>query len=217
MIIKSKSLIFLAVAVLAYFFYSKYSSFELPILDQRDFDPDLVDSEAYNSKKGHKIPDFEFLDQEGRVFTNKDLDGKIYIADFFFTSCAGICPIMTKNMFKIQQEFISDSLIKIVSHTVHPEKDSVAVLNEYAKLNKINSNKWHLLTGDKKALYDIARKGYFAVSKVDENIQNAFIHTENFFLVDNFQRIRGVYNGTMPYEMTRLVEDIYYLKKSITN
>ena len=217
MITKSKSLIFLAVAVLAYFFNSKYSSFELPILDQRDFDPDLVDSEAYNSKKGHKIPDFEFLDQEGRVFTNKDLDGKIYIADFFFTSCAGICPIMKKNMFKIQQEFISDSLIKIVSHTVHPEKDSVAVLNEYAKLNKINSNKWHLLTGDKKALYDIARKGYFAVSKVDENIQNAFIHTENFFLVDNFQRIRGVYNGTMPYEMTRLVEDIYYLKKSITN
>ena len=217
MITKSKSLIFLAVAVLAYFFNSKYSSFELPILDQWDFDPDLVDSEAYNSKKGHKIPDFEFLDQEGRVFTNKDLDGKIYIADFFFTSCAGICPIMKKNMFKIQQEFISDSLIKIVSHTVHPEKDSVAVLNEYAKLNKINSNKWHLLTGDKKALYDIARKGYFAVSKVDENIQNAFIHTENFFLVDNFQRIRGVYNGTMPYEMTRLVEDIYYLKKSITN
>ena len=217
MITKFRFLIFLSVIVSAYFFYSKYSSFELPILDQKDFDPNLIDSESYNSKKEHKIPDFEFLDQEGKVFTNKDLDGKIYIADFFFTSCAGICPIMKKNMFKIQQEFISDSLIKIVSHTVHPEKDSVAVLNEYAKLNKINSNKWHLLTGDKKALYDIARKGYFAVSKVDENIQNAFIHTENFILVDNFQRIRGVYNGTMPYEMTRLVEDIYYLKKSITN
>ena len=217
MITKFKSLIFLALAVLVYFFYSKYSSFELPILDQKDFDPFLIDLDTQNSNKEHKIPDFEFLDQEGRVFTNKDLDGKIYVADFFFTSCAGICPIMKKNMFKIQQEFISDSLIKIVSHTVHPEKDSVAVLNEYAKLNKINSNKWHLLTGDKKALYDIARKGYFAVSKVDENIQNAFIHTENFFLVDNFQRIRGVYNGTMPYEMTRLVEDIYYLKKSITN
>ena len=217
MITKFKSLIFLALAVLVYFFYSKYSSFELPILDQKDFDPFLIDLDTQNSNKEHKIPDFEFLDQEGRVFTNKDLDGKIYVADFFFTSCAGICPIMKKNMFKIQQEFISDSLIKIVSHTVHPEKDSVAVLNEYAKLNKINSNKWHLLTGDKKALYDIARKGYFAVSKVDENIQNAFIHTENFILVDNFQRIRGVYNGTMPYEMTRLVEDIYYLKKSITN
>ena len=217
MITKFKSLIFLALAVLVYFFYSKYSSFELPILDQKDFDPFLIDLDTQNSNKEHKIPDFEFLDQEGRVFTNKDLDGKIYVADFFFTSCAGICPIMKKNMFKIQQEFISDSLIKIVSHTVHPEKDSVAVLNEYAKLNKINSNKWHLLTGDKKALYDIARKGYFAVSKVDENIQNAFIHTENFILVDNFQRIRGVYNGTMPYELSRLVEDIYHLKKSITN
>ena len=217
MITKFRFLIFLSVIVSAYFFYSKYSSFELPILDQKDFDPSLIDLDTQNSNKEHKIPDFEFLDQEGRVFTNKDLDGKIYVADFFFTSCAGICPIMKKNMFKIQQEFISDSLIKIVSHTVHPEKDSVAVLNEYAKLNKINSNKWHLLTGDKKALYDIARKGYFAVSKVDENIQNAFIHTENFILVDNFQRIRGVYNGTMPYEMTRLVEDIYYLKKSITN
>ena len=171
MITKSKSLIFLAVAVLAYFFNSKYSSFELPILDQRDFDPDLVDSEAYNSKKGHKIPDFEFLDQEGRVFSNKDLYGKLYIADFFFTSCAGICPIMTKNMFKIQQEFINDSLVKIVSHTVHPEKDSVAVLNEYAKLNNIDSKKWHLLTGDKKKLYDIARKGYFAVSKVDDTLK----------------------------------------------
>ncbi|GIR30445.1 MAG: SCO family protein [Candidatus Neomarinimicrobiota bacterium] len=215
MITKFKSLVFLAVAVLAYFFYSKYSSFELPILDQKDFDPDLIDSEAYNSKKEHKIPDFEFLDQEGKVFSNKDLDGKIYIADFFFTSCAGICPIMTRNMFKIQQEFFNDSFVKIVSHTVHPEKDSVAVLNEYAKLNNIDSKKWHLLTGDKKELYDIARKGYFAVSKVDDNIQDAFIHTENFILVDNNQRIRGVYNGTLPYEITRLIEDIYFLKQSL--
>ena len=211
MITKFRSLIFLTVAVLAYFFYSKYSSFELPILDQKDFDPNLIDSEAYNSKKEHKIPHFEFLDQEGKVFTNKNLDGKIYIADFFFTSCAGICPIMTKNMFKIQQEFFNDPLVKIVSHTVHPEKDSVAVLNEYAKLNKIDSKKWHLLTGDKQELYDIARKGYFAVSKVDENIQDAFIHTENFILVDNNQRIRGVYNGTLPFEIKRLIEDIYFL------
>ena len=161
MITKSSSLIFLAVIVSAYFFYSKYSSFELPILDQKDFDPALIDLETQNSNKEHRIPDFEFLDQRGRVFTNKDLDGKIYIADFFFTSCAGICPIMKKNMFKIQQEFINDPFVKIVSHTVHPEKDSVAVLNEYAKLNKIDSKKWHLLTGDKKELYDIARKGYF--------------------------------------------------------
>ena len=215
MITKSKSLIFLTVAVLAYFFYSKYSSFELPILDQKDFDPALVDSQTQNSNKEHKIPDFEFLDQEGRVFTNKDLDGKIYIADFFFTSCAGICPIMTKNMFEIQKEFINDPLIKIVSHTVHPEKDSVVVLNEYAKLNNIDSKKWHLLTGDKKELYDIARKGYFAVSKVDENIQDAFIHTENFILVDNNQRIRGVYNGTLAFEIKRLIEDIYFLKQSL--
>ena len=215
MIAKFKSLVFLAVAVLAYLFYSKYSSFELPILDQKDFDPDLIDSEAFSSKKEHKIPDFEFLDQEGRVFTNKDLDGKIYIADFFFTSCAGICPIMTRNMFKIQQEFFNDSLVKIVSHTVHPEKDSVAVLNEYANLNNIDSKKWHLLTGDKKELYDIARKGYFAVSRVDENIQDAFIHTENFVLVDNYQRIRGVYNGTLPFEIKRLIEDIYFLKQSL--
>ena len=215
MIIKFRFLIFLAVGASSYFFYSKYSSFELPILSQKDFDPALIDSEIFNSNKEHKIPDFEFLDQEGKVFTNKDLDGKIYIADFFFTSCAGICPIMTKNMFKIQQEFINDPIIKIVSHTVHPEKDSVAVLNEYAKLNKIDGHKWHLLTGDKKALYDIARKGYFAVSKVDEKIQNAFIHTENFILVDTHRQIRGVYNGTLPYEISRLIEDIYFLKKSL--
>ncbi len=215
MIIKFRFLIFLAVSASSYFFYSKHSSFELPILDQKDFDPSLVDSETLNSYKKHKIPDFEFLDQEGRVFTNKDLDGKIYIADFFFTSCAGICPIMTKNMFKIQQEFINDTLINIISHTVHPEKDSVAVLNEYAMLNNIDSKKWHLLTGDKKELYDIARKGYFAVSKVDKNIQDAFIHTENFILVDNHRQIRGVYNGTLPYEIIRLIEDIYLLKKSL--
>ena len=98
---------------------------------------------------------------------------------------------------------------------MHPEKDSVAVLNEYAKLNNIDSKKWHLLTGDKKELYDIARKGYFAISKVDDNIQDAFIHTENFILVDNYQRIRGVYNGTLPYEITRLIEDIYFLKQSL--
>ena len=215
MIIKFRFLIFLALSASSYFFYSKYSSFELPILDQRDFDPALVDLETLNSYKKHNIPDFEFLDQEGRVFTNKDLDGKIYIADFFFTSCAGICPIMTKNMFKIQQEFINDTLIKIISHTVHPEKDSVTVLNEYAMLNNIDNKKWHLLTGDKKELYDIARKGYFAVSKVDKNIQDAFIHTENFILVDNHRQIRGVYNGTLPYEIIRLIEDIYLLKKSL--
>ena len=120
MITEFRSLIFLTVAVLVYFFYSKYSSFELPILDQKDFDPNLIDSEAYNSKKEHKIPDFEFLDQEGRVFTNKDLDGKIYIADFFFTSCAGICPIMTKNMFKIQQEFINDPFVCLLYTSPNP-------------------------------------------------------------------------------------------------
>ena len=89
------------------------------------------------------------------------------------------------------------------------------MLNEYAKLNNIDSKKWHLLTGGKKKLYDIARKGYFAVSRADENIQDAFIHTENFILVDNHQRIRGVYNGTLAYEITRLIEDIYFLKQSL--
>jgi len=193
-------------------FSSNDTSFELPILTPADIDPDLVDTAMVNMDEPHKIPDFQFWDQEGRIITAKSFDEKIYVADFFFTSCAGICPVLTKHMIKVQEAFANDSLVKIISHTVHPEKDSVAVLKEYGLLHGINSDKWHLLTGKKKDLYGIARKGYFAISKLEENMDNAFIHTENFILVDKDRHIRGIYNGTNSFEVTRLIEDIRLLR-----
>jgi len=149
------------------------------------------------------------------VITNEVFDGKIYVADFFFTTCPGICPTLTKHMGKVQKAFKDDQNVKIISHTVHPENDSTAVLKAYSEMHRINSNQWHLVTGKKSELYGIARQGYFSISKIEEKMKNAFIHTENFILVDQERRIRGIYNGTIAHEVNRLIEDIQLLKKEL--
>ena len=185
----------------------------LPILNPEDIDPNLIDTTFVFRNHDHRIPDFTFQNQEGRTITQDEFSNKIYVANFFFTTCPSICPTLMKHTKLIQDEFIDDDNILLISHTVYPEHDSVQVLNAFAKLNEINSEKWHLVTGNKHDIYEISRKGYFAISYDPSRREHAFIHTENVILIDKERKIRGIYTGTMLHEMNRLIEDIYTLKK----
>ena len=180
---------------------------KLPYFNSSDFTPEW-------DKGIHKIPSFSFTNQNGETITNKTFEGKIYIADFFFTSCPGICPKLTKNMSSLQEAYLNDNEIMLLSHTVMPWKDSVSVLKNYANENNVISTKWHLVTGDKDKLYNIARNGYFADEYfIKTQDESNFIHTENFILIDKNGYIRGVYNGTIEIDIERLKRHINILKK----
>lgn len=187
----------------------KQSVANLPYFNSAEFTPE------WNTPK-HRIPDFSFVNQEGETVTNKTFENKIYIADFFFTSCPGICPKLTKNMGSLQEAYLNDKDIKLLSHTVMPWKDSVPVLKQYAEKNKVDIEKWNLVTGDRDAIYHIARHGYFADEDfVKTQDENNFIHTENFILVDKKGYIRGVYNGTLEIDVERLKRHVDILKKEM--
>jgi protein SCO1 len=185
----------------------------LPFFNVPDWTPEWINKEDSGYAKIHSIPAFSFKDQEGVDITETNVEGKIYVANFFYTKCRGICPKMTTNMSLLQEAFKNDSMILLLSHTVTPEIDSVAVLKKYAILNKVDSKKWHLLTGGKNEIYALAKQQYFAGDSVGYyQTGNEFLHTENFILVDQKRRIRGVYNGTLLLEIDRIKEDIQTLK-----
>jgi protein SCO1/2 len=164
----------------------------------------------------HTIPAFEMINQEGKTITNKDFEGKIYVADFFFTTCGSICPVMTNNLVKVQNEFISDNDIKILSFTVNPETDSVQILKAYANKYGANGSKWSFCTGTKNKIYILAQRGFLLVPPdVDVNDSSQFIHDERFNLVDTKGRIRGTYSGTDSLEVQQLIEDIKTLKDEL--
>jgi protein SCO1 len=165
----------------------------------------------------HRIPDFSFINQEGKTITQKNLDGSIYVADYFFCTCQSICPIMSNEMEFLANHFKNDKDIKFISHTVNPENDSVAVLADYAKAHHANSAQWFLVTGDKKELYDLARSGYLISADSGDGGPNDFIHSQNFALIDKEKHIRGFYDGTNHKEMLKLIEDIEILKKEYQN
>ncbi|MEZ7499180.1 SCO family protein [Flavobacterium sp. Arc3] len=186
----------------------------LPFFNSFEFTPEWISPDSPEFSKIHTIPDFSFTNQNGEIVNQKTVEGKIYVANFIFTSCGSICPKMIDNMKILQDKFIDDSEVLLLSHSVTPEKDNVAVLKEYAKEKGCVSGKWHLLTGDKEAIYSIAKKQYFAGDSIGYfGKANDFLHTENFILVDGKHRIRGVYNGTVAVEMDRIIEDIITLKK----
>ena len=181
---------------------------ELPYFNTIDFTPDW-------SKGEHKIPPFEFTNQKGETISNAKFKGKIYIANFFFTICPSICPKLTSNMAFLQDEYINNDKIKLLSHTMMPWVDSVAVLSNYALKNKVNSEKWDLVTGQKNELYEIARVGYFVDQEYNIAQETSdFIHTENFILIDEEGFIRGVYNGTLEVDVLRLIRHIDILLKN---
>ena len=188
----------------------------LPFFNTALFSPEWIDESSSKYNDIHTIPSFEFINQEGKKVTNKTYEGKIYVADFFFTSCPGICPRLAKNMRILQKTFKDDKDVLLLSHTVTPEKDSVPVLKEYGIENNVDPVKWNLVTGNKKEIYNIARQGYFADEDfVKTQDEDAFIHTENFVLIDKKGRIRGVYNGTLAVEKDRILRHIKLLKKEV--
>ncbi len=185
---------------------------KLRIYQPNDVAPELVDTTLQHVKKYHQIADFSLVNQLGDTITQKTFDGRIYVADFFFTTCATICPIMTEHMGQIQRKIKNDPDILLLSHTVTPEIDTVAQLKRYADKKGVIAGKWHLVTGDKKEIYDLARKSYL-VAKDQPYSPYDLVHTENFVLIDPQRRIRGFYDGTDPVAIESLLEDIAILKK----
>jgi protein SCO1 len=186
----------------------------LPYFNMPDFTPEFLTATAIANTPLHTIPTFRFTNQYGNIISNKTVAGKIYVVDFFFTRCTGICPRMTTNMSKVAAAFSDDNTVAILSHSVTPEHDSVAVLKRYADGKGITNPNWHLLTGDKKAVYNIARNGYFIEKAAGYNQDtSAFLHSENFVLVDQHQHIRGIYNGTLELETDQLIRHIRILQK----
>ncbi len=185
----------------------------LPVFSPVDVNPRLVDASLHHVKKNHKISDFELVNQNGATITQATFDNKIYVADFFFTRCGTICPLMTSHMYALQNAFLNDEEVLLLSHSVTPVLDSVPVLKRYAENKGVLAAKWHLVTGPKKQIYDLARKSYFAVLDEGDGGEQDFIHTEQFVLVDQNKRIRGYYDGTDPKEIQRILTDIALLKK----
>ncbi len=186
---------------------------KLPIFNPADLNPKVVDRSMVNLRKNHKVADFKLVNQNGDTITQEDYRNKIYVADFFFTRCQTICPIMTNNIGKLQDIFINEDDIKFLSLSVTPEIDSVSVLRDYADRKGVIDSKWNITTGSKKHIYELARKSYFSVVDEGDGGLQDFIHTTNFVLIDKKKRIRGVYDGTDDAEIERLIGDIKILNE----
>lgn len=183
----------------------------LPILGERDFVIRSIDGKQKSDTIYHTIPSFKFFDQNHKIVTNNDLEGKTYVADFFFTSCPGICPVMGKQMLRIYKKFKGDDRLKILSHTIDPEYDTPKQLKAYAQALGVTDNQWLFLTGPKEDIYRIAQQGYFSVAAEDSTAEGGFIHKGYFVLVDPDRRVRGMYDGTRADDVDRLILDIELL------
>ena len=192
----------------------------LPIYSPRDINPELVDSTVQHIGNDHKIADFAFTNQNGKIITQKEYENKIYVADFFFTTCPTICPKMTDNMVWLQNQLKNNPEVKLLSFSVTPDIDTPEVLKKYALEKRVDDSRWNLVTGDKKDIYYLARKSYLAVKTGKQEELYDMVHTENFILVDKNKRIRGFYDGTnldkptddpKTKNMKQLLEDILWL------
>ncbi len=204
----------LSVIIIALFYFALKPKKTLKIYNPADVNPEMVDSTVQYISKYHTIADFSFINQNGKTITQKDYEGKIYVADFFFTTCGSICPIMTTNMVDIQKAILHNPKVLLLSHTVFPEIDSVPVLKKYAIDKGVIDSKWNLVTGDKKEIYKLARKSYLAVKQGKPSELYDMVHTENFVLIDTKRRVRGFYDGTKKEEIQRLIEDINWLSQN---
>lgn len=186
----------------------------LPYYNDSRFTPRWLEAGSGALQDFHSIPGFSLINQDGELVTHQTFENKIYVADFIFTTCPGICPRMTENMALLQEEYLKDNDVLLLSHSVTPEIDSVPVLKSYAQIKGIQSGKWHLVTGDRDQIYKLGRNYYFAeedlgaIKTVDD-----FLHTENFILVDKNSHIRGIYNGLNKTSVSQLIADIETLKQ----
>ena len=207
------TLAIISAVILTLFYNALKPQEKLPIYQPAMVNYELVDSSLQHIKKYHKIAPFSLINQNGLNITDNDYSNKIYVADFFFTTCPSICPKMTANMGLIQEDIITDNQVLLLSFSVTPEIDSVAQLKRYAIEKGVIDSKWNLLTGDKKEIYELARKSYLAVKTSGDGGDHDMIHTENFILVDPEQRIRGFYDGTDTTAMDELLSDIRVLQE----
>ena len=192
----------------------QHSSAPLPIYNPSDLNAELVDKSLLNKNENHRIAEFTLVNQNGDTITQDDYKDKVYVADFFFTRCPGICPIMTDNMEKLQEEFADNRDFMLLSHSVTPIKDSIYILRHYADDHAVIDSKWNITTGNKKHIYELARKNYFAVVEQGDGGLQDFIHTPNFILIDKEKQIRGIYDGTDDGEIQRIIGDIKILLNS---
>ncbi len=220
---KNKIFTVFFISLLIAIFFSIYTLINrknLPVITPRDVNPELVDSLVQHVGYNHKIAPFVFTNQNGKKVTNKDYEGKIYVADFFFTTCQTICPKMTDNMVWLQDKIKDNPKVKLLSHSVFPDEDTVEVLKKYAKEKGVIDSKWNLVTGNQNEIYKIARQSYLVVKTGKPEEMYDMVHTENFVLVDQKGRIRGFYNGLNidkkvkdEKNLTQLLEDIEYLSE----
>lgn len=187
----------------------------LPYYNTPEFTPEFFSSQKEAQQKiNHTIGNFSMLDQQGNTITQKDIEGKIHVANFIFTRCGSICPVMTSHLKMVQQEFKNNADVVMLSYSVTPWIDSVIILKKYAENNEIISPDWHLLTGNKSEIYNLARRSYFAEEDLGFTKDSTdFLHTEHILLVDRSKRIRGIYNGTLQLEVNQLSKDIHLLLK----
>ncbi|MGY0391159.1 SCO family protein [Bizionia sp. KMM 8389] len=185
----------------------------LPFYNDASFTPNWLENNSDALTTFHKVPSFSLTNQNGETITEQTFNEKIYVTDFFFTSCPGICPKMTANMAVLQEAFKDDSEVLLLSHSVTPVTDSVPVLKTYAKEKGVDSNKWHLVTGSRSEIYNLGRNTYFVEEDLGEfKTDDDFLHTENFVLVDKNKHIRGIYNGLNKTAVNQLIADIKTLK-----
>ena len=215
-----KRILFLAIffiigVTITYFMIVPKKEKPLPIINPVDLSEEMVDPELLRVGYGHTIGDFSFKDQTGQLFTQKQLKGKVFVAEYFFTTCGTICPKMNVQMQRIQEAFNSNYKVQILSFTVNPAVDTVEQMQRYANEHSANAKQWHFLTGEKDKLYDLARKSFFVLKPAEAENQgdvgSDFIHTNNFVLVDQKMRIRGYYDGTSIKEVDKLIHDIEHL------
>lgn len=185
---------------ISFLFSCENTSRKLPILGEREF---INGDSVY-----HTIPDFSFINQDSLVVTNKSYEGKIYVTDFFFTTCPTICPVMKKQMLRVFEKYKENPAVGILSHTIDPRHDSVAVLREYAKRLGVTGNMWNFVTGEKEKIYNIGEKSYYVTAGEDSTAAGGIIHSGAFILVDTKRRVRGVYDGTKEQEVTKLLKDM---------
>jgi protein SCO1/2 len=208
-------ILFISCIFIAYFFILAPDDKPLPVINPVDVESEMVDSSLNRIGYGHKIGAFSFLDQNGKAFGSKQLEEKIYVAEYFFTTCGTICPIMNAQMTRVQETFKSNLDVQILSFTVDPEIDTVEQMKRYSQMHNANDKQWHFLTGKKEDLYQLARTSFFVLKPAEvENQGDAgsdFIHTNNFVLVDRKKQIRGFYDGTSDKEVDQMILDIQKL------
>lgn len=188
---------------------------KLPFYNPTDLNSEMVDTSLLRKGFGHKIGEFSFQNQEGKIITKNDVEGKVFVTEYFFTTCGTICPKMNQQMMRIQKAYQNNPDLKILSFTVDPDIDDVKQMKTYADGHGADPNQWYFLTGKKDDLYGLARKSFFLLKPAEaENLGDAgsdFIHTNNFVLVDQKLRIRGYYDGTSAKEVDNLIKDIQIL------